>query len=64
MKALSLGWRGNPSTLFTTTTMKNSPQHQATGVQHSYARSSIPIYSEPPSLHPPRKFLFPLNLSL
>ena len=43
-----------------TTTTNNSPQHQAARGQHIHARSSsIPIYS----LHPPRKFPFPLNIS-
>ena len=43
----------------------HSPQHQVTWGQHSYTHSfSIQIYSKPSSLHPPRKFLFPLNLSL
>ena len=52
---------------FTTTTNNNnnSLQHQADQGQHSYARSSsYLIYLKPPSLHPPRKFPFPLNLYL
>ena len=48
-----------------TTTTNNSPQHQATWGQQSYVRStSIPICSRLLSLHTPRKFPFPLNLSL
>ena len=52
-----------PNTHFTTT--NSSPQHQAAWGQHCYRRySSTPIYSKPPSLHPPRKFPFPSNLLL
>ena len=48
---------------YTTTTTNNSSQQEAAWGQHSYANSSsIAICSKPPSLHPPRKFPFPLNL--
>ena len=47
----------------TTSTNDNSPQHQPAWSQHSYVcSSSILIYSNPPSLHPRRKFPFPVNL--
>jgi len=50
---------------FTTTNTTNSLQHQANRDSHRYGRSSsIQIYSNPPSLHSPKKFPFPLNLSL
>ena len=49
----------------TTITTNNSLQHQAAWGQHSNARSSSNlIYLKHPSLHPPRKFPFPLNLYL
>ena len=49
----------------TTTTNNSSLQHQTAWDQHSYAGSSSNlIYSRLPSLHPPRKFTFPFNLSL
>ena len=39
----------------------NSLQHQAVRGRHSYVRSStISIYSNHPSVHPHRKFSFPL----
>ena len=48
---------------FTNTTTNNLLQHQTTWNQHIYTcSSSILIYSI--SLHPPRKFPLPLNLSL